>query len=253
MTIDKKTVLDAWHRIDSGAHVLGRVNGLTVRMTYLLATLMVCAISAADYFTGIELMMSPMYAFPCILMDWRIGRTPALLFAVVVTAVQWFVGTFGGRTYSNPHYLYWDIVLNIVFYGALIWVLAKLRLALEMERVLSRVDFLTRLNNRKSLAEALRSEVQRSRRYGNSLCILTVDCLHLGDFNDKRGHSTGDLLLQAVADALQHKFRSTDLISRSGDEEFMVVLPDTTADAMTSILAGLHRHLEQLMLLRGGA
>jgi len=253
MTLDKITALQAWHRIDTGAALFRWINRLSVRMTFLLSTLMLSVVCAADYFTGIELMMSPMYAFPCLLMDWRIGRTPALLYAAAATYMQWLVGTFGGRTYSNPDYLYWDIVLNIIFYGALIWVVSKLRLALEMERLLSHVDFLTRLLNRDALNGVLAQEVQRSRRYGRSLAIVSVDCNGFKAFNTTRGHSTGDLLLQALADLLVRKFRSTDLVTRAGDDEFMIVLPETGLEPMGAMLASVQSQIHQVMQLRGWA
>jgi hypothetical protein len=56
-----------------------RINRLTPRMAYLPATLTLMVIGAADYLTGVELMLSPFYAIPCLLMDWRIGRVPASL------------------------------------------------------------------------------------------------------------------------------------------------------------------------------
>ena len=77
--INKKAVFDFWHRIDTGAFLFKRINRLTPRMAYLLATLALTVIGAADYLTGVELMLSPFYAIPCLLMDWRIGRVPASL------------------------------------------------------------------------------------------------------------------------------------------------------------------------------
>ena len=251
MILDKKVIVESWHRIDSGAHLFGQISRLTVRMTYLMATLMLCTVSAADYFTGIELMMSPMYAFPCLLMDWRIGRAQALIYAMGASGVQWLIGTVGGRPYSHASYVYWDILLNIVFYGSLVWVVAKLRLALEMERMLSRVDFLTRLANRETLCEALNLEIQRSRRYGHNLAIVTMDCDQFKQFNEQRGHSTGDLVLQAVADSLLRKFHGTDLVARSGSDEFMVVLPQTPSDQLDAVLNALRTDMDNMMLMRG--
>ena len=145
----KQQAFDLWHRIDSGAWLFNAVNRLSPRRAYLLATLALVAIGAADYFSHVELMLAPFYALPCFLIDWRIGRAPALGYAVFASVVQWFIGTFGSHPYSHAWYLYADIVLNLVFYGVLIWMVAKLRLALEMEQALSRMDFLTRLASRK--------------------------------------------------------------------------------------------------------
>jgi diguanylate cyclase (GGDEF)-like protein len=99
----------------------------------------------------------------------------------------------------------------------------------------------------------LAQEVQRSRRYGRSLAIVSVDCNRFKDFNTARGHSTGDLLLQALADVLVRKFRSTDLVTRTGDDEFMIVLPETGPEPMGAMLASLQAQIKQVMQLRGWA
>jgi diguanylate cyclase (GGDEF)-like protein len=220
-------------------------------MTYLLASLALLVIAALDYLSGVELMMSPFYAIPCLLMDWRIGRVAALMYGLGASYVQWLVGTFGGHPYSNELYFYWDLILNLLFYGALIWIVAKLRFALEMERVLSRGDFLTRVANRKLLHEIVDSEIQRCRRHGHVLTLISVDCDNFKAFNEKYGHSVGDLLLQAVADTLKRTFRGSDRIARSGDDEFTVVLPEMPPEHAVAVLGKLRAQLATLTLLRG--
>lgn len=249
--INKKAVFDFWHRIDTGAFLFNRINRLTPRMAYLLATLALTVIGAADYLTGVELMLSPFYAIPCLLMDWRIGRVPALAYGAWASFVQWLVGTFGGHPYSQEIYFYWDIILNLLFYGALIWIVAKLRFALEMERILSRADFLTRLGNRNLLHQSLKAEVQRCRRYGHGLTLISFDFDNFKAFNERHGHSIGDLLLQATADTLRRNFRGTDFIARSGDDEFTVILPETLAEHAEPVLGKIRKQLETLLLLRG--
>ena len=248
---DRKAFFDFWHRVDSGSFLFSRVNRLTPRMTYLLATLTLIVIGAADYLTSVELMLSPFYAIPCLLVDWRIGRAPALIYGLFASYIQWLIGTFGGHPYTSEFYFYWDILLNLAFYGALIWIVAKLRLALEMEQILSRDDFLTRLANRKTLLEALDIEIQRCRRYGHVLTVVAIDCDNFKSLNEQRGYSVGDLLLAAVADTLRRNFRRTDLIARSGDDDFTLLLPETPAGRFEVKLKKLRKQLETLMLVRG--
>jgi diguanylate cyclase (GGDEF)-like protein len=247
--IDRKTLFELWNRIDSGVLLFNRINRLTPRMTYLLATLMLSAIGAVDYLTRVELTLSPFYAVPCLLVDWRIGRTPALIYGLSASYVQWLIGTFGGHPYTSDLHFYWDIVLNLIFYGVLIWIVAKLRVALELERVLTRTDFLTRLGNKTALLESLNIEIQRCRRYHH---VLTVAMIGLDNFKSliaAQGYSVGDWVLSAVADALV--FRRTDVLARTGDAEFTLLLIETPPEGSAVKLKKVMGKLSNLMLLRG--
>jgi diguanylate cyclase (GGDEF)-like protein len=241
--IDRKTLFELWNRIDSGVLLFNRVNRLTPRMTYLLATLMLSAIGAADYLTNVVLMLSPFYAAPCLLVDWRVGRTPALIYGVGASYIQWLIGTFGGHPYTSDLYFYWDIVLNLIFYGVLIWIVAKLRVALELGRVLTRTDFLTRLGNKTALLESLNIEIQRCRRYRH---VFTVSIVGLDDFKSliaAQGYSVGDWILSAVAGALTRVFRQTDVLTRTGDAEFTLLLIETPPAASAAKFKKVIREL----------
>lgn len=248
---DRKALLGFWGRVDAAAQLFNRINALSERFTYLLATLMLVIIGAGDYLTRVELMLSPFYALPCLLVDWRIGRLPALAYGVFASYIQWLIGTFGGHPYSHELYFYWDLLLNLVFYGVLIWLVAKLRVALEMERMLSRVDFLTRLANRRSFDEAVKQEFHRCKRHRHALTIVLIDCDDFNDFIDARGFSSGDLLLAAIGDALKTKFRTTDFLARTGSNEFALILPETPHAQSEIKLKKFHRQLEELALIRG--
>ncbi|MBI3715126.1 MAG: GGDEF domain-containing protein [Betaproteobacteria bacterium] len=248
---DRKAVLLLWRKIDSRAiYLFNRINYLPLRLAYLIATLMLAAIAAADYFSHIELMLSPFYALPCLLVDWRIGRTAAIAYGLAASAFQTAIGTFGGHPYSHDYYLYADIVLNVIFYGVLIWLVAKLRVALEMERVLSRVDFLTKLANRRTFLESLGVEYRRCQRYRHNLTLVLIDCDDFTALIDERGYSTGDMLLGAVADLVAESFRSTDFMARSGSNEFALILPETPADQSAIKLKKFHQALQLLTVGR---
>lgn len=249
--MNKKAFFALWNRIDSGKILFRWINNLSVRTTFLLSTLMLVVIAAADYFSHVELTISPWYTFPCFLVDWRIGRWPAIGYAVFALALQLFVGLTGAHDYPNLYYLYGDLVINLAYCVILIWIIAKLRLALEMECILSRDDFLTRLGNRESLLADLGSEIERCHRHGKSLTVVMIDLDNFKRFNAARGHSTGDLLLAAMGDALRNQFRDTDIIARSGDDEFMLILPTMSTDVTESKLQALRQSLSNLLMVRG--
>jgi diguanylate cyclase (GGDEF)-like protein len=248
---DKKAFFNIWNRIDSGRFLFNWINRLSVGRTYFLSTLMLVIVGAADYFTHVELTMSPWYTFPCFLMDWRIGRKQALAYAAFATVFQLLIGLTGTHDYPNKYYLAADLALNLGFCLVLIWIIAKLRLALEMEILLSRSDFLTRLGNRAALLEGLENEIKRCSRQGIALTVAMIDMDGFKRFNEKRGHSVGDLLLAATAEHLGEHFRSTDIIARTGDDEFMLILPTRSYDIIESKLHVLRKDLHNMLMVRG--
>lgn len=93
-------------------------------------------------------------------------------------------------------------------------------------------DPLTGLFNRRYMEEALALEVARSARSGAPLCVVMCDVDHFKRFNDEFGHDAGDLVLQAVAAELGHRFRDGDIVCRYGGEEFTIIAPGTTPEAL---------------------
>lgn len=248
---DKPSFIALWRRIDSGVYLFGWVNRLPCRTAYLLATVLLVAIAAADYATQIELKLSPYYCVPCFLIDWRIGRTPALVYAVFAGALQWLVELTGTHTYPVAYYLYIDIVLNLVFCVAVIWIVSKLRQALEMEKILAHNDFLTKLSNRSSLVEHLNDRFERCLKQNKSLTLVMIDLDQFRAFNQRLGFSTGDMLLAAMGQLLQDSFRGTDIIARTGDDEFTLILPTMTADIVEAKLLGLRNKFKHMTLSKG--
>ncbi|HEY8102448.1 MAG TPA: GGDEF domain-containing protein [Burkholderiaceae bacterium] len=248
---NKKAFFNMWHRIDSGRFLFNWINRLTIGRTFFLSTLMLVIVAIADYFSHVELTLSPWYTFPCFLVDWRIGRMSALAYAVFATILQLLIGLTGTHDYPNHYYLAVDLVLNLAFCIVLIWIIAKLRLALEMEIILSRSDFLTKLANRDSLLEGLENEIKRCSRQENTLTVAMIDLDNFNRFNEKRGYSVGDLLLAAIAEELGNRFRSTDIIARTGGDEFTMILPTRSSDIIESKLHLLRKDLENLLMVRG--
>jgi diguanylate cyclase (GGDEF)-like protein/PAS domain S-box-containing protein len=110
----------------------------------------------------------------------------------------------------------------------------ELKIANEKLKQIAFLDELTHLANRRLLLEKLESEYNRANRYSETFSIVMVDIDHFKRINDTYGHNTGDLVLQNLANILSSRARDTDVVSRWGGEEFIILLPHTNIrDAKT--------------------
>jgi len=85
-------------------------------------------------------------------------------------------------------------------------------------------DKLTGLANRQAFDVLMPQVISETRRNGNPLCAMLIDIDHFKDVNDKHGHLAGDKVLRTVAGVIKASLRASDIVSRWGGEEFLVVL-----------------------------
>ncbi len=90
-------------------------------------------------------------------------------------------------------------------------------------------DPLTGLYNRRLFAETLEKELNRARRYGLPLGLVTLDLHRFKEVNDRHGHPRGDDVLRAAATTLKKALRTSDSAFRIGGDEFALLLPQTDA------------------------
>lgn len=90
-----------------------------------------------------------------------------------------------------------------------------------------RTDQLTGVSNRRALDETLRAWVAMKQRYELNFSIAIFDLDHFKKVNDERGHIIGDQLLKQFAGLLCDAARETDIVTRFGGEEFVVLMPKT--------------------------
>lgn len=110
----------------------------------------------------------------------------------------------------------------------------------DMEK-LATIDGLTGLLNRRAAMKRLEEEFARARREGHTLSCLILDLDRFKSINDSYGHSTGDEVLQQVADRMSSLCRPYDILGRYGGEEFLAVLVGAALEQAVEI-AGRFRH-----------
>ncbi|HOY69924.1 MAG TPA: GGDEF domain-containing protein [Methylotenera sp.] len=106
-----------------------------------------------------------------------------------------------------------------------------------------RVDQLTGVLNRRGLDDAIVREISRVNRTGGNLTIAMLDVDNFKQLNDTHGHQAGDSALQHLAQVIQETLRPTDVISRFGGEEFVILLPDTDVTDAHIAITRLQRTL----------
>ena len=93
--------------------------------------------------------------------------------------------------------------------------------------MLTLLDPLTELYNRRGLQHVLSREIHRSQREGMTPVVLLIDLDDFKRINDSLGHAVGDVILKEVAQRIQASLRGADYVGRIGGDEFMVLLPQT--------------------------
>lgn len=98
------------------------------------------------------------------------------------------------------------------------------------ERKLRRLathDALTGLFNRRRVDQELDQQVAAAQRYGRPLSVVLFDIDHFKRVNDSHGHEAGDEVLKGLAETATDCTRDSDILSRWGGEEFLLVAPET--------------------------
>jgi two-component system cell cycle response regulator len=111
----------------------------------------------------------------------------------------------------------------------------QLRTHVQATMELAVTDPLTGLYNRRYMQTQTTALVEHAINRGKSMSLLALDVDHFKSVNDENGHAVGDRVLQELAARLKQAIRNIDMICRIGGEEFVIVLPNTSADVAAKI------------------
>jgi diguanylate cyclase (GGDEF)-like protein len=193
-----------------------------------------------DITTGRDLSLSVVYVAGVAFMAWagsfRVGLLGAGGAAAAVLADALANSTSVGTALANAVTAF----VLLVFVSAIV---DRLRRALIREASQARFDPLTGLPNRRACEERGALELARLQRSGRALSVAYLDFDGLKQINDNRGHAAGDAVLVRLAESAQSELRPTDLLSRIGGDEFVLLLPDTDYDDATTVIRRIQDRL----------
>ncbi|NLF83794.1 MAG: GGDEF domain-containing protein [Candidatus Gastranaerophilales bacterium] len=148
-----------------------------------------------------------------------------------------------------------DYILNPVNSAELMVRIANLIKVKDLKgqiKLVSTTDELTGLYNRTCLHQRLEEELARSKRYKYPLSCILLDVDYFKVVNDIYGYDWGDVLLKQITEILRRRARKEDVLTRYGDEEFILVLPNTTEENARVFAERLRKDIEEMEFIPEG-
>ena len=210
-----------------------------------LGVLLLALVAMADYLTHTNYVLefSPYYLIPISFFSWFIGKRSGLALGILSVIMGFFIRLWG----APRGVAYLDALVRLVLYLSATLMIVQLKALYERERHLSRIDPLTRIANRRALLEAASAAKSVSDRQLTPLSISYIDLDGFKQVNDRLGHSAGDRVLAATADAIIRAVRPSDVVARIGGDEFAVLLPGADGADASGILHRVRLELDRVM------
>ena len=149
----------------------------------------------------------------------------------------------------------YDYILNPINNAELMVRIANLLKVKELKDqvgLVSTTDELTGLYNRSCLHQRLEEELARAKRYKHPLSSILMDVDFFKVVNDIYGYDWGDVLLKQITEILKRRARKEDVLTRYGDEEFILVLPNTTEENAKVFAERVRKDIEEMEFIPEG-
>ncbi|MGD0799800.1 MAG: GGDEF domain-containing protein [Terracidiphilus sp.] len=175
--------------------------------------------------------MFSIYLGCCIVVSYEYRRATAGAFVTIAGFFFWasvfvvapLIGTLLPHVHVESEV--WNLPKFVVAVGMMLLLLED---QIEYNKHLALHDMLTGLPNRRLFEDRIAFALERSRRSGAEMALLVIDLNGFKQVNDTMGHHVGDLLLQRVASIFAERVRRSDTVSRTGGDEFSVILEEPT-------------------------
>jgi len=230
----------------------------TTNLLYLLLT----QLSLTDFLTSL---MSAMFVLVLIiiisfiLFSTRIAEKVATVNAILVIGLIFVHGLFfasDARSVVFPQIIEPSIYVAIAIYLARALALFQndamsAKTQADHYELLAFYDPLTSVANRRMLVNEMQKEITTAHRYNLPLSVMIFDIDYFKKVNDTYGHNFGDEVLKSVASNVKARVRASDSFGRWGGEEFLCVMPNTSATLAFELAERLRLGIESLTFENG--
>lgn len=192
---------------------------------------------------GLLLYIKPPYTY-------AVYGIPYLMFIVFIIIFQ------SDANLITTHVIYGTVIFggimfaSTTFYNNFLNDLKAKDLLLETNKqleILSTIDPLTNLYNRRHLERQVKYEASINKRYQHEASLLLIDIDHFKLINDNYGHQIGDLVLVEIAKILNASVRESDTVARFGGEEFMILASHTDLEGAMVLAHRLNKSIEKYL------
>jgi diguanylate cyclase (GGDEF)-like protein len=213
----------------------------------ILIFLLALGISCVRYYFGPDIAFTLFFIFPIIYITWKAGIW-AGIFISFTSALSLLITEiyYPGLTSGNI-IIYLNNIFRFIIFLIITYIISELRISLDKQKQLARIDPLTLIPNRRAFYETANMEMEKARRYGYPVSLLSIDLDNFKNINDTFGHSTGDFLLKRVASTLLGNIRAIDLVTRLGGDEFGILLPQANANSAYIVADKLKQIISETM------
>lgn len=209
-----------------------------------VGAVLVSAIATLDWATGPAISVGLLHALAIIAVAWLGSRRNGLLIAGLAATESLAAQVWAqqGLTVAAV----WNAATQLGVLVVVTVLVTTLRDSLVEQRNLATVDALTGSLNRRAFGLVAERERLRAGRDGSAISLAYFDLDDFKTVNDQLGHATGDRLLRVFAASVRAAVRSTDILSRMGGDEFVLLLPDTDARDAVVVVDRVRRILADL-------
>ncbi|RXJ87018.1 diguanylate cyclase [Arcobacter sp. CECT 8985] len=110
-------------------------------------------------------------------------------------------------------------------------------------------DYLTNIPNRRFFFEMGNKSFSLAKRENKSISIICLDIDYFKRINDNYGHHAGDKILIQIANTLKTHTRDSDIVARTGGEEFSIIVNNTDIDGALKLAEKIRVEIQDLSTL----
>ncbi|MBF0506458.1 MAG: GGDEF domain-containing protein [Nitrospirae bacterium] len=201
-------------------------------MHILIVIIIAVSIFSLSVFTPLEYDEWILYVFPQLYAFAHLKRQHFIILAAVCLMLIILDFFISPQRAITPAILVNRLIGLVTIMGTS-FLFIQLKLSLEKTKEMEQEmrhqahhDALTGLPNRRLFADLIRIKCAEALRHRTKIALLFMDLDRFKDVNDTLGHEVGDLLLKEVAARLKANLRKSDIIFRTGGDEFNIIISD---------------------------